>query len=74
MPAPPITELSQREADFVLFLAGYGMKPCAAAVKAGYSHPMARHLLKRPMVNAAIRALHIHVGQIVAKLDKAAGY
>jgi phage terminase small subunit len=64
----PSLELSDREISFVSGLAN-GLPVTTAAKFAGYSASHAANLLRKPMVQAALRTLSVHLIAVVAKLD-----
>jgi hypothetical protein len=60
---------SKREARLIMNLCG-GLKPCRAAVDAGYCASSARNVLRKQHVAIAIRSMHESLGRVVAKLDR----
>ena len=70
MRVPVIIELSEREDKFVRALCIHGLKPTRAATMSGYAVSTARHLLRKPHLREAVRAVHANAAAIVARLDK----
>ncbi len=70
MRVPVIIELTQREEQFVPALCIHGVNPTRAAMVSGYAVSTARHLLRKPHLREAVRAVHANAAAIVARFDK----
>jgi hypothetical protein len=69
MPKPMAIRYCRREAKLIMNLCG-GLRPCRAAVEAGYCASSAKNVLRKQHVAIAIRSMHESLGRVVTKLDR----
>ena len=70
MQAEVTIQLTEREVDFIIAMAVRGFKPTRAATEAGYAISMARDLLRRPHIRAAILNVQRNASAAVERMGQ----